>query len=236
MRLHLARDAAEFAQLAAEHMIDRVRRDPSLSLTLPTGSTPKGLYEILVREHALGRFDLERAAVFMLDEYVDLADYPAGSFYSFLRDSLGPLVFNESTAFARLAPSLEPSVAARYDAELDARGGLDLAVLGVGRNGHIGFNEPGTPRDARTHVVELAPATLEANFADHPEAVRPRRAVTIGLADLLGARSMLMLVAGRQKREVAARLAEGRVDDSLPATLALGHRDLTIVMEAGLLG
>jgi glucosamine-6-phosphate deaminase len=235
VELVLASDATAFARIGADYLAERAAARPSLALTLPTGSTPDGLYEVLAREHAAGRRLFTRANVFMLDEYLDLPAYPVASFYAHLRASLGPVVFNESTRFHRIEPSGTAAALSRYDAELDDAGGLDLAVLGVGRNGHVGFNEPGTPCGSRTHVARLAAQTLEANFAGQRAPARPRRAVTIGLRDLLGARAILMLVRGAGKEHVASLLATGRQDHSVPATLALAHDDLTIVMDETLL-
>ena len=235
MRVVRARGAAAFDAAAARVLGAAVAATPTLALTLPTGATPRGLYRRLVAAHAAGEFSLERARVFMLDEYLDLATYPAGSFAATLRESLGAVLFNDSTRVVELAPDGDPAALAAYDRALDEAGGLDLAVVGVGRNGHVGFNEPGAPAHARTRVVELSADTLEANFPGVAAATRPRRAVTMGLADLRAARAVLMLVAGEGKAAVARRLlAEGGVDPAVPATHLLGHRDLTVVVDADL--
>lgn len=234
MRILLAASSEEFDATASGFIEQRVAVNPRLSLTLPTGSTPSGMYRHLVHDHARGRFDLSRATVFMLDEYLDLPSYPVGSFAAYLEDHLGEVVFNGVTVVHRLDPSQGPSITADYDRALDAVGGLDLAVIGVGRNGHVGFNEPGAPYDARTRATELAAETLEANFPCVPREQRPTRAVTIGMADLLRARSILMLVAGPHKAKVASLLLDGRFDPLVPATQLLDHRDLTILMDAAL--
>ncbi len=236
MRVVRARGPRAFDEAALAALAGALRARPTLALTLPTGGTPRGLYRELVAAHARGEVSLESARVFMLDEYLDLPAYPAGSFAAYLREHLGGVVFNGSTRFSALAPSDDPARLAAYDAALDEAGGLDLAVVGVGRNGHVGFNEPGSPVGARTRVVGLSEDTLEANFPGVDPARRPSRAVTMGLADLVGARAVLMLVAGEGKEGVARRLLEeGGVDPAVPATHLLSHRDLTVVVEAGLL-
>jgi len=227
-------DALDFAHTAAQLVHERVARDPSLTLTLPTGSTPLGLYELLTHEHERGCFSLDEATVFMLDEYVDLPSYPEGSFIEFLRETLGPLVFNARTVVKALTPSSDRRCLESYDRALDEAGGLDLAIIGVGRNGHVGFNEPGADVAARTNVVTLAEDTLAANFAGQPATKRPTTAVTIGLADLRQARSVLMLVAGEGKSGIAATLRRGERVDAMPATHLLDHEDLTIVMAGDL--
>jgi glucosamine-6-phosphate deaminase len=169
----------------------------------------------------------------MLDEYVDLPGYPVGSFVAYLREHLGDLAFNASTTTYLLTPKSAYDPAA-YDRSLDETGGLDLAIVGVGRNGHVGFNEPGATDDQRTHVVTLTRATLEANFPGQPAASRPTRAVTVGLADLRRARSVLVLAAGGGKGEVVRHLAEGRRLEDVPVTHLVDHPDLMVVAEAAL--
>lgn len=234
MRLIPAVDSDAFAESAAAFVVDRAAKSPPLNLAIPTGRTPLGLYRRLRAEAKAGRFTLGNASVFMLDEYVDLPRYPKGSFVEFLREQLGSLVFNPHTVFNPLTPG-DASRPLDYDTRLDAAGGLDLAILGVGRNGHIGFNEPGSLDAQRTHVVRLAADTLTANFADVVESQRPSLAITVGLADLLAARSVLVLIAGANKASVAAAMQSGiRVED-LPVTHLLGHPDLTVVVEEALL-
>ena len=232
MKLNTTESPEEFATTAATFVMRRALEKPDLTLTLPTGSTPLGLYEVLRRAHRAGDFSLDRATVLMLDEYLDLPSYPEGSFIEFLRQNLGEVIFNGSTTLTAIDPG---ALASDYDHALDESHGLDLAVIGVGRNGHVGFNEPGDDLGARTHVVTLLDDTLEANFAGVPRSERPTQAITIGMADLRNARSILMLVSGAEKRRVADLLAAGILDDQVPATHLLEHDDVTIVMASELL-
>ena len=232
MKLITTEGSEEFARCAARFVEDRVRETPAISITLPTGSTPLGLYRLLRDARREGRFSLDEATVFMLDEYCDLPAYPAGSFIEYLGESLGDVIFNDSTNVRVISPSCDPE---EYDDALDLAGGLDLAIVGVGRNGHVGFNEPGDDPNARTHAVTLAVDTITANFRDVCQTLRPTRAITIGLADLRRARSILMLVAGEHKHGTAELLAAGIADPLVPATQLLDHDDLTIVMAGELL-
>jgi glucosamine-6-phosphate deaminase len=203
----------------------------NLTVTLPTGHSPLGLYERLRHEHEAGRFTLNAATVFMLDEYVDLPSYPTGSFLEFLRGHLGPMVFNGSTTVCTLAPDGDPRA---FDELLDLCGGLDLAIIGVGANGHVGFNEPGATPTQRTHMVELSSTTVADNFPGVASDQLPHRALTIGLADLVSARSVLMLVSGERKRSVAQMLTRGQFDPRVPATYLHDHPDLTVILEQSL--
>ena len=232
MKLVTTGDAHEFSAVAFAYVERIVAENPRLAMTLPTGSTPVDLYRRMRSAHASGQFSLAEATVFMLDEYRDLPSYPDKSFIAFLRDHLGDVIFNPTTSRRLIDPMMAPS---DYDDALDAAGGLDLAIIGVGRNGHVGFNEPGVDARLRTHVVTLAADTLEANFPDVAAAHRPTRALTIGLADLRRSRSILMLVAGSGKRHVADLLAAGILDERVPATHLLDHDDLTVVMADELL-
>lgn len=233
MKLITTHGADEFADVAAAYVTRAVAENPRLSLTVPTGSTPVGLYQRLRDARRAREFSLDDATVFMLDEYCDLPSYPSQSFVSFLADHLGDVIFNPSTTRHLLDPWREP---ADYDAVLDSVGGLDLAIVGVGRNGHVGFNEPGVDPSSRTHVVALAKDTLEANFANTGPSSRPSKAITIGLADLRRAGSILMLISGENKHAVADLVAAGLYEENVPATHLLGHDDLTVVMADGLLG
>lgn len=224
-----------FMDAAATMVMRRVAERPDLALTAPTGATPAALYRRLVREHRAGRFSLDAATVFMLDEYVDLLTYPVGSFREYLAKHLGDVIFNATTTLHTLAPTDDPTQCAHYDAALDGVGALDLAIVGVGGNGHVGFNEPGTAPELRTHVVPLAPSTIRANFAHLEAAKRPSSAVTVGLADLRGAREVLMLISGEPKRHVAQLLASERFDADVPATYLLEHPNLTVIVPSALL-
>jgi glucosamine-6-phosphate deaminase len=224
-------DYDELALAASDVVTQTVALKPKLTVTFPTGHTPTGLYRHLRAEHAAGRFSLDDADVFMLDEYLDLPSYPEGSFQSFLQDHLGEVVFNKSTTFHPITLGEDVKVCTLYDLEIDLAGGVDLAVVGVGRNGHVGFNEPDAHFFGRTHVVKLATSTLETNFPDQPSSVRPTRAITMGLRDLVAARSVLMLASGSSKSPVLAALRDGDFNPSIPATYFLDHRDFTIIAD-----
>jgi len=230
VNLYVASNAEDFAERSASFVRDRVNENPRLSLTLPTGSTPLGLYQSLRHDHDRGNFQLDRASVFMLDEYLDLPTYPRGSFVEYLRAHLGDLVFNATTKRHTMVPDESDAFMSTYDRALDDVGGIDLAIVGVGRNGHVGFNEPGSHVSLRTHAVALSSDTLNDNFADVSENERPTRAVTVGMRDLLEARTVLMLISGRAKRDVTSLLIDERVDESIPATQLLTHADLHVLV------
>ena len=237
MRLIPAPNLEALAAIAAGIVLDCVTEKPGLVLTMPTGRTPVGLYRRLRAEAAAGRLSLDEATVFMLDEYLDLPAFPDGSFQAFLREHLGSLVFNGRTKVHTLEPALDGrfELCETYNRLLDEAGGIDLAILGVGRNGHVGFNEPGATDDQRTHEILLSKDTLEANFPGAGAATRPSAAVTMGLADLRAARRLLLLASGHAKTQVVAALCAGARVNDVPATHLLDHPDLTVVVDAALL-
>ncbi|MFZ0769327.1 MAG: 6-phosphogluconolactonase [Acidimicrobiales bacterium] len=231
MKFVTVADYADLTMAASDVVTRAVELQPTLNIVFPTGHTPIGLYDHLRAEHAVGRFSLNDANVFMLDEYVDLPSYPDGSYQSFLRHHFGEVVFNNFTMFHPLTVGDELTSCRRYDGELTSVGGIDLAIVGVGRNGHVGFNEPKAHPDERTHAIDLTQSTLEANFSGQPDSVRPTRAITMGLRDLLEARSVLMLVAGPFKAPVLAALRDGVVDPFIPATNFLEHQNFTVIAD-----
>jgi glucosamine-6-phosphate deaminase len=231
VKIIAAKDYDDLSVVAADLVTQAAALQPTLNLVVPTGHTPIGLYRHLRARHANSRLSLNDASVFMLDEYVDLPSYPAGSFQSFLREHLGDVVFNGFTRFHPIVGGDERSSARRYDEVLDRAGGIDLAVVGVGRNGHVGFNEPLTPVDERTHVVTLTESTLDANFPGVAESERPTRAITLGLRDLIDARAVLMLVSGSSKAPILAALTAEALNPLIPATSFLGHPNFTIVAD-----
>lgn len=236
MKIVSVADYAELSIAARDIVVQSVSLQPALTLALPTGSTPIGLYRHLRAEHAAGRFSLGQASVFMLDEYLDLPSYPEGSYRSYLHDHLGGVIFNTSTRLHLLNVEDELVSAQRYDEELSLAGGIDLAIVGLGRNGHVGFNEPYANPAKHTHVVELSASTLAANFAGQANSRRPTRALTMGLGDLLAARSVLMLVAGSSKAPILSALREETFDPSIPATHFLAHQNFTIIADKEALG
>ncbi len=234
MKFVYADDQATFVDAAADVILERVAERPNLALTLPTGRTPIPLYRRLVSLHDRGSLDLAAATVFMLDEYLDLPRFPDGSFVNFLRDHLGTVVFNGHTNVHELAPRDDERSLTAYDALLDGAGGLGLAIVGIGRNGHVGFNEPGSRDEERTHVVKLSGETVAANFGDAVE--RATRAVTMGLADLRGAASVLVLVSGLGKERVVEQLVDQRRYEDVPVTHLADHPDVTVVVDVASLG
>lgn len=203
---------------------------PKLALGFATGNTPIGFYEELVRRHRADELDLSRATGFNLDEYCGLApDHPA-SFQAFMRARLYDAVPFAATHI----PDGRADVArcSEYEAAIRAAGGIEWQLLGLGRNGHIGFNEPGSARDSRTRRVTLSEQTRTANTGDFPagEAV-PKHALTMGVATILAARRLRVLAFGAHKAQIVARALTEPVCPALPATFLRTHRDVELWLD-----
>jgi glucosamine-6-phosphate deaminase len=208
------------SQVAADAIAAVLRRRPDALLLVATGDTPMGAYRELAERRLRGEIDTSHLRAAQLDEYAGLAGGDRRSLYGWMaRSFLEPLGVSEARAI-RLDASLPPAVACRrYDAAVEAGGGFDLAVLGLGPNGHLGFNEPPIERDAPTRLVPLTPASIRSNaryWGDEDDV--PREALTCGLASMLAAREVLLVVSGAHKREILRRALAPPPAPEVPAS------------------
>ncbi|BDI22363.1 glucosamine-6-phosphate deaminase [Herbiconiux sp. L3-i23] len=213
---------------------DFVRAEPRGVLGLATGSSPLGLYRVLGELTEAGEFDASGLRYVALDEYLGLPAGSAQSYRSVLeREALEPLR-SDPARLAMPDPSApDPAEeAARYDRSIAATGGVGLQILGIGRNGHIGFNEPPSPFDGRTRVVDLAESTRRDNsrFFDSVDEV-PRRAVTQGIGTILEAKRLLLVARGSAKADAVAAALEGPIGEAMPASALRLHPDVTVVLD-----
>ena len=223
------------AAAAASRVLDLLRRHPALVIGMPTGDTPVPMYRALVRAHRAGRADFSRATTFNLDEFAGLGRGDAGSYRSYMEAHL----FDHVNLRARSACVPDGRSAdwrrevARYEQRIARAGGLDVIVLGLGRNGHIGFNEPADSLQARTHRVALQPATRRANarlFGGQWQAV-PTHGVSMGVGTILGARQVILLVTGAAKARMVARALTGPITTRVPASLLQAHPDVIVILD-----
>ena len=222
--------AAAWADHVAGLLADRLAARPDLVVCLPTGSTPLPVYERLPGALAARRVTAAAAAIVLLDEYLGLPAGHRARCDEVLRrtviDRLGPARFI-GFEVDDVAPA---EACTRYEEAVAGVGGLDLVVLGLGRNGHVGMNEPGSAADAPTRVVELAPATREAarGYGVDPP---PTHGVTLGMAGILAAQEIWLLVAGREKAAILGSVARGPVTDDVPASLLRDHPGLRVIAD-----
>jgi glucosamine-6-phosphate deaminase len=226
---------AECARLAAD-AVERLLRDkPDAVLGLATGSSPLALYEELVRRHEAGRVSFARARAFLLDEYVGLpADHPERYAAVIDRELASRVDFAPGAVLAPDGAAADiPAACAAYEAEIRAAGGVDLQVLGIGTDGHLAFNEPGSSLASRTRIKTLAEQTRLDNarfFGGDAEAV-PRHVLTQGLGTIMEARHLVLLASGRAKAEAVHRMVEGAVSAMWPASVLQLHPHVTVLLD-----
>lgn len=225
---------AAMDEAAADLVAALLARKREAVIALPTGETPLGLYRVLAARQAQGVVDCQSARFFNLDEFEGKGLADPGSYAGFLMaNAFGPMGISPDQL--RLlqgdAPDAEAECRA-YDAEIAAAGGLDLAILGLGRNGHVAFNEPGDDWSLETHRVRLTESTRAAQGGLYasPSDV-PDYGLTMGVATVLKARKLLLLVSGQGKEEALKVLFSGTVDPDRSVTALVGHPDLTVLRD-----
>ena len=225
-------DSAEnIAAKAAQQYVDLLRRKPNAILGGATGSTPLGLYAELIRLNKAGEISFRDASSFNLDEYVGLDGTHDQSYRYFMDHNLFDHIDIDKSR-TRVPSGIDTSDPAAYDKEIAAAGGVDLQLLGIGNNGHIGFNEPGTPFGSLTHIVELTESTREANkrfFASIDEV--PTHAVTMGVKTVMQARSIILMAIGPAKAPIMKEMLQGPVTEKVPASVLQLHPDVTVYMD-----
>jgi glucosamine-6-phosphate deaminase len=225
---------SELADRAAERVATLLRGKARAAVALPTGATPRGMYERLVALHRAGEFSCREARFFNLDEFVGLGPDHPSSYGAYLRQHFLEQVDADPGRIRLLrgdAPDLDAECRA-YDRAIDAAGGLDLAILGLGRNGHVAFNEPGGDWQSVTHRVVLSDSTRSAQREHFPgDQQVPRLGLTMGMRTIRAARAILLMVAGAGKAAGLAALRTGRGDPLWPVTGLLGHEDLVVLAD-----
>jgi glucosamine-6-phosphate deaminase len=224
---------AEASRAAADLVAARVLADPRAVLGVATGSTPALLYRELAARVAAGRIDFSGVSAFALDEYIGIAPGHPESYRAALDREVRVPLGIASVHVPDGARADGEQAGRDYDAAIRAAGGIDVQILGIGGNGHIGFNEPGTPHDIGTHVVRLARSTREANarfFGGRLDLV-PESAITQGVATILSARSLVLLASGAVKAEAVARALLGPVGVDCPASALQGHPDVAVLLD-----
>ncbi|MGO1545252.1 MAG: glucosamine-6-phosphate deaminase [Gulosibacter sp.] len=235
MDVVITRDISEIARTVADEIEQLLREKPTAVLGLATGSSPLAVYDELARRHREGRISFAQARGFMLDEYVGLStDHPERYFNVIVRDFLSKVDFAPGAVSGPDGNAEDPeAAAAEYDRAIIAAGGIDLQILGVGSNGHIAFNEPGSAADSRTRVLELTEQTRRDNsrfFEGNVDAV-PTRCVTQGLGTILEARRIFLIALGEVKAAAVHELVDGQVTTDWPITLLHHHPKVSVLVD-----
>ncbi|MBP3037905.1 glucosamine-6-phosphate deaminase [Bacillaceae bacterium Marseille-Q3522] len=232
MKILHAKNYDELSCLAAEIVINKVKVNPAVTLGLATGSTPIGVYKQLIKDFKENGTDYRWVKTVNLDEYIGIAPGDPHSYHYFMKKELFDYIpISENQTFLPNGSAEDLRVAClQYDQIINQLGGIDLQILGIGQNGHIGFNEPGSSFHSRTHIVSLSESTRNANarFFDSLEDV-PEQAITMGIATIMESKEILLLASGRKKAEAIKRFLNGEISESFPATILKRHPHVTLI-------
>lgn len=228
------RDYKEMSRKAANVIAAQITLKPDSVLGLATGSSPIGTYEELVERCKNGDVDFDRVRSVNLDEYVGLPATNDQSYAYFMHQHLFDLVniHPENTNLPDGTQLDAEKECARYNAVIRSMGGVDLQLLGLGRNGHIGFNEPGDAFEKETHCVDLTQSTIDANkrFFAREEDV-PRQAYTMGIQTIMNAKCILMVVSGEDKADAVKAMLSGPITPQVPASILQLHANVILVAD-----
>lgn len=226
-------DYETMSTAAADVVASKLREKPHAVFMIPTGTTPLGMYRRLVARHEKEGLSFARATFFNLDEYLGLPpDHPA-SYHVYMQENfygrvdVDPEKVHVPDGFA---PDPEAECE-RYEQAIRPAGGVDLCVLGIGRNGHIGFNEPGAPFDSRTRVVRLAETTRRVNATDFEGDRAPERAISVGMRTISDSREVLLLASGANKARAVAAAVGGEVSEDVPASTLRRHPNVSFLLD-----
>ncbi|HPX33120.1 MAG TPA: glucosamine-6-phosphate deaminase [Erysipelotrichaceae bacterium] len=234
MKVITCKDYEEVSDRAAEIMLDVVKNNPKAVLGLATGSSPIGLYQRMIKDHQENGTSYAEITTFNLDEYVGLEQEHPQSYYTFMHQNL----FNHIDIKKENVnlPSVQgEDMQANCDAynELLSKYKIDLQLLGIGSNGHLAFNEPGTPFDSVTQVVDLLDSTIQDNarFFDNDMSKVPTQSITMGIKNVMDAKRILLIASGKNKAEAIYQTVKGEVSTDCPASILQRHPDVTIVVD-----
>lgn len=232
MKIYKAKDYKDMSRKAANIISAQVIMKPNCVLGLATGSTPIGTYDQLVEWYNKGDLDFSEVTTVNLDEYKGLPRTNDQSYYYFMHQHLFDRV-NIDPERTNVPNGMEPDAekeCGRYEELIRSLGGVDLQLLGLGHNGHIGFNEPGEAFEKETHCVDLTESTIEANkrfFASADDV--PKQAYTMGIKTIMQAKKILIVVNGKNKADIVERAFFGPVTPEVPASILQLHNDVTLV-------
>lgn len=234
MKIYKAKDYDDLSRKAANIISAQVIMKPDCVLGLATGSSPIGTYKQLIEWYQKGDLDFSQVKSVNLDEYKGLTRDNDQSYYYFMYNNLFKDI-NIDMANTNVPDGTEPDSdkeCSRYEEVVASMGGVDLQLLGLGHNGHIGFNEPAEDFPKATHCVDLAPSTIEANkrFFESIDDV-PKQAYTMGIGTIMNARKILMIVSGADKAQILHDVVCGPITPKVPASILQLHKDVVIVAD-----
>lgn len=234
MKIVIKKDYVELSKFAALEVKNILEDNPNCTLGLATGSTPLGLYKELIKLYNLGEINFSSVTTFNLDEYRGLNEEDEQSYKYFMNDNLfNHINIDKNNTFIPngIAEDVERECE-NYEKLIGEKGGIDLQVLGIGMNGHIGFNEPNQELYLNTHLETLTEETLNSNsiFFTNKEKM-PTEALTMGIGSIMKAKKIILLISGKNKAEVVKKLVSGKITTDFPASILQVHNDCTVILD-----
>ena len=234
MEIIVVKNYQEMSSCAAKYFAKVISDKPDCVLGLATGDTPIGMYDCLAEEYRQGKLDFSRVRSVNLDEYYPITPDNNQSYRYFMNEKLFDRVNirKDATMVPDGTAKDVESACRAYENAIDALGGIDIQVLGIGRNGHIGFNEPAKELIPFTHLTELTESTIEANarfFEDETQV--PRHALTMGIQSVFKARKIILLASGANKAEAVCAMLKGNISTNCPPSLLCLHPDVTLICD-----
>jgi glucosamine-6-phosphate deaminase len=239
MEILIVKDYSAISALAANLVARQIKAKPNSVLGLPTGHTPEGMYAKLVEFFHANQLSFNDVSTFNIDAYVGLPRDHTDSYYTYMKQRLFDQVNIRAENIYFLDGDSDNLMdeCANYERNIDDLNGLDLLIAGIGHNGHIGFNEPGSSFTGRTTVVDLKDNTRDVNQEILIELKEvPKQALTMGIGTMMKARSIILLASGASKAEIMKQALYGEVTEAVPASVLQTHHDLTVIMDEAAAG
>lgn len=234
MRVIVCDNYEKMSYEAARIFASQIIINPESVLGLATGSTPLGLYDCLASMYSAGEIDFSEVTTFNLDEYYPIAHENDQSYHYFMKENFFSKVNvpEDSIHIPDGSTDNPERECARYEKLINKHRGIDLQILGIGQNGHIGFNEPGEVLMPETHLTDLTENTIEANsrFFESIDLV-PKKAITMGIGSIMKSKKIILLASGAGKREIVKKLLSSGIDTQIPATMLKAHPDVTLICD-----
>jgi glucosamine-6-phosphate deaminase len=230
MRVILCKSTIEAVETVSSMVIEKIQSHPRAVIGLATGRTMEPVYASWVKKAKEENISHENCFFFMLDEYLGLKENHPSSFKSYIQKNLIHPLHLVQSQFS-FPPVHLKTGGDHYEINLKECGGIDLQLLGIGQNGHVGFNEPGSDKNSMTRVVKLTAETIEANRSQFPNGDMPSEALSMGIKSIMAGKSLIMLATGKSKAETIKYLVNHHDDPACPATFLKSHPHFTLVLD-----
>lgn len=233
MKVHIFDTKEKLYDEVSNYYIERLNKNPNLNLGLATGTTPIPLYDRLIEAYKKGLVSFKGVKAFNLDEYLGLEKNHHQSYYYFMRNQLfNHIDINQNNCFIPSGDNPDHETAKKEYQELLKQNQVDIQLLGIGSNGHIGFNEPNTPFDTKTHVVKLDEKTRIDNsrlFNSLDEV--PTHAITMGISEIMNAKEIIVIATGSNKKDAVYEMIKGNISENVPASVLQRHPNVTVYID-----